>query len=1780
MTRKDSAGMAGQMTQFLFSGVRRARAVLALAALWTLLALLLTPAPARAAQATCTPQSGYNSCVRVTYSGGDQTFTVPTGVTSVFIKAWGAGGGGPNSSYFPTQRGGGGGGFASGTLTVAAGAALGVRVGEGGGVNDTSTTYGGGGAGGTSQATAIGSSGGGLSGVFATTTYTQGNARLIAGGGGGSSPGGDVGTPAGGGGGGASGSDDGVAASGRPGTQAAGGAAGSGGTCNLGAPTAGSALQGGNGGSTNENQNEGGGGGGGGYFGGGGGLCQGSSPNGMGGGGSGYVGGVTSTTSTAGSISTSNNGGGAAAGTGDTHYASGIGTGGGGDASGGNGQVVIQFNAPLSVALSKTAPATVAPGAAIAYVLSLTNTSPATSGTSMVVREQLPPGVIATSAAVGTGVTSVSCGAMPSAAGAALTCTVTLPAAGIPVNGGVRSFTLNATAPLVAAGTVLTNYANTNVAGSGTPATAPGAACVSNATVSCASAATTVVTGAAVLTRSGERTATDNQVANGSAQDVLEAIVRDAADNPVAGTVVTFAATTGVAFNGGAVGAAGTCTTAANGICQVTATSTVPGTKSSAVSIPAGALTGVFTANGQSYGASPASYSFVAGTPSAAQSGLRVVTDNQVANGTAQDVLQVFVRDASGNPVGAGVVVNFGATPDVAFNGGAEGAAGSCTTSAAGTCQVTATTTEAGSYSTTAVTLGGVALGGTFTASGSSYLPSPQTYRFLALPTVTIRAISTNGVGTFDFTGTNGLAAQSITTTVAGTAASAATQTLTAASTATTITESVPPAGYTLTAASCTGLPSGGTATFSGRTLTLNAAATVPGTNLVCTFTNTGATGTTSPPVPPLVSCLSNAAIFNTAYNGANGPPLTSGRDTVWESGEGAASGGPGTVSSWQRAYVGNKAPGAWIDSPFGNANWNSNYNPNHTGNVDVYHRFTFNMAASVNPATFSLKLDFYSDNSVAEVFVNGVLQTVPGVPQGGGDPYNFRGFDPGRQASATLASNWRAGSNTVVVHIKSGANAEGFLAQATTTAVCAPPTVVLSKTTTGGAGGPFNFTLSNTTQTNGVVSTVAAGTAVQVDGNTATAGTQPFSATTQGAAITIAEPAVPGWNLAGATCTDAGTPVGSLGSGADARTYTIPAASVQYGRPLVCTFTNAASATVTISKVSNGGVGPFGFTGTNGLAAQTITTVTAGTAVAGAIQTLTAPGVATTITEDPLPANYALTGVSCTGLGAGGTATPDLPNRRVTLDAAATAAGSNIACTFTNTFTPPFPRVQIVKTTTGGTGTNLFGFALSGLSAATDSITVTGAGTANGAANLTGTAGQLAKIKESAPAGWPANPVSASCLDASSATPTVPFGTLAGNELTIPAANMVAGANITCTFVNSFGFSVTGRVFLDNGTGSGVANDGRINGTEGGIAGVSVRLTNCAATVLSSATTDGAGNYALDVPFATAANAPLCVEETNTASRLSTGASFGTVALPSGTAVAGGGTSYTYTRTGTPDRIAFTWNGTGHAGLNFGDVDRNTFAADGAKSGMPGSTVSYAHTFIARTGGTLRFGISNSVDTPAVSGWSGKIFADTGCTGAQQPGAALLYPPSAPLTVVAGQNVCIVMQEFIPANAANGSNNQSTVQASFDFTNAGPALSASYTVLDTTTVSNSALELKKEVRNVTQGAGFGVNNQAKSGETLEYRVTYTNNGTTPISGMTVNDTTPQYTSFVAAQAGTTPASLTACSKNTPANALPAPAVACAASQAAGGTGGLRWSFTGSLAPGATGAVLFSVKVD
>ena len=110
-----------------------------------------------------------------TYTGDDQTFTVPDGISLVQVVLWGAGGGGWNG-----DRSSGAGGYTSGTMEVTAGDTLTIIVGGGGHPNHPSfRSYGGGGK--TKQAGASSSGGGGRSAIKAA----NGGEMATAGGGGG-----------------------------------------------------------------------------------------------------------------------------------------------------------------------------------------------------------------------------------------------------------------------------------------------------------------------------------------------------------------------------------------------------------------------------------------------------------------------------------------------------------------------------------------------------------------------------------------------------------------------------------------------------------------------------------------------------------------------------------------------------------------------------------------------------------------------------------------------------------------------------------------------------------------------------------------------------------------------------------------------------------------------------------------------------------------------------------------------------------------------------------------------------------------------------------------------------------------------------------------------------------------------------------------------------------------------------------------------------------------------------------------------------------------------------------------------------------------------------------------------------------------------------------------------------------------------------------------------------------------------------------------------------------
>ncbi|MEP5943971.1 MAG: hypothetical protein ABJ356_05375, partial [Balneola sp.] len=89
--------------------------------------------------------------------------------------------------------------------------------------------------------------------------------------------------------------------------------------------------------------------------------------------------------------------------------------------------------------------------------------------------------------------------------------------------------------------------------------------------------------------------------------------------------------------------------------------------------------------------------------------------------------------------------------------------------------------------------------------------------------------------------------------------------------------------------------------------------------------------------------------------------------------------------------------------------------------------------------------------------------------------------------------------------------------------------------------------------------------------------------------------------------------------------------------------------------------------------------------------------------------------------------------------------------------------------------------------------------------------------------------------------------------------------------------------------------------------------------------------------------------------------------------------------------------------------------------------------------------------------------------------------------------------------------------------------------------------------------------NQALPGATLTYTVSYQNNGDEPISSLEIIDNTPNYTTFNTAACGSLPNNLTDCTITTP---------------SVGAAGGIKWTFTGTLQPGGTGVVTFTVKID
>lgn len=129
---------------------------------------------------------------------------------------------------------------------------------------------------------------------------------------------------------------------------------------------------------------------------------------------------------------------------------------------------------------------------------------------------------------------------------------------------------------------------------------------------------------------------------------------------------------------------------------------------------------------------------------------------------------------------------------------------------------------------------------------------------------------------------------------------------------------------------------------------------------------------------------------------------------------------------------TGNKIPTAWANSPYGNAQWIS-YT---TSSRDVYgianepqfqnsyfFRYRFKIEDAYLLPAFKLRLNFLTDNTVKNIYINGnALAGELGLPSGG-----FRLTD---QTITALNKHWELGENEIVIQVYSQPTYAGFLGQ------------------------------------------------------------------------------------------------------------------------------------------------------------------------------------------------------------------------------------------------------------------------------------------------------------------------------------------------------------------------------------------------------------------------------------------------------------------------------------------------------------------------------------------------------------------------------------------------------------------------------------------------------------------------------------------------------------------------------------------------------------------------------
>lgn len=356
--------------------------------------------------------------------------------------------------------------------------------------------------------------------------------------------------------------------------------------------------------------------------------------------------------------------------------------------------------------------------------------------------------------------------------------------------------------------------------------------------------------------------------------------------------------------------------------------------------------------------------------------------------------------------------------------------------------------------------------------------------------------------------------------------------------------------------------------------------------------------------------------------------------------------------------------------------------------------------------------------------------------------------------------------------------------------------------------------------------------------------------------------------------------------------------------------------------------------------------------------------------------------------------------------------------------------------------------------------------------------------------------------------TPTPPSGWLFINPAGGSRAITVASSNVLSQDFGLFrGSRVEGRVFYDDGAGSGNPNDALQNSLERGVGSVVVTASD--GTNTRTTATDGAGVYSLYVPAgwgSVTLSHPL---------RPATGWNNGSSATLAGSwADANSPTStVAVVSLGAASGLA----GSAHT-RNFGVVRPSLFRPDQSGQTTSPGVVRYLHQFKPGSLGTVSLALAN---TPQ---FGYQLRRDANCDGDFDDAGESFSGLPQSFSVGAGwprepdgslQACALELQVLVPAGVSAGQVDIASLSASLVWSN-NPAVQETRDLTDTTTVIRGGeLRLEKQVRNVTQNTAFAASAQGRPGEVLEYRIQYQNIGSQPIFNVVLYDPIPFFSILV-----------------------------------------------------------------